>query len=102
MSSDDFDMVSELLQFEPIADKCHQSETYTQNLYAALCDNFLCSSGVGPQQFGWKAAADLASELHGFGHFYCSGSLGHEGFVPEGEVTDEVRFDLSMLGWTVI
>jgi len=102
MSIDHFGMGQELLRFELISEKCYHSEKYSQNLYAALCDNFFWSLDSGPWGLGWKVAADLVCELHGLGDFYCSGRLGHEGFVPEGEVTDEVRSDLSMLGWSVV
>lgn len=98
------DMERELLSCEIIAEKCRASEDYSQNLYAALCNNqffrddarWVCS---------WRQAGAMVADLRGEGDYmdwYCSGISAFDNFVPEGVVTEEVRNDLSLLGWSVL
>jgi hypothetical protein len=85
-----------------IVDKCKYSDIYSQNLYAALCNNrfiydkeeWTCS---------WRFAASIVADLRNYGEdyldWYCSGMGNKEGFVAESIVTDEIRLDLIKLGW---
>lgn len=65
---------------------------YAKALYAALCNNIFekqwsCS---------WRYAGGIVARLRGEDYldYYCSGS--------EGEVTEEIREDLRLLGWKVL
>ena len=94
----------DLLKSDWIADKCKYSMIYSQNLYAALCNNrffydkeeWTCS---------WRFAGGLVADLRNCGEdyldWYCSGIGNKVGFVTEGEVTDEISLDLMKLGWTI-
>lgn len=97
------DLEYDLFHSDWIKNKCLNSSIYSQNLYAALCNNrffyddkeWTCS---------WRYAGGLVSEINGgsdYMDFYCSGISDVNGFVSEGEVTDEIRTDLLRLGWTI-
>jgi hypothetical protein len=45
--------------------------------------------------------ADIRDRGESYLDFYCSGIGGEEGDVGEGFVTDEIKLDLMMMGWTV-
>ena len=86
-----------------IVGKCKSSLAYSQNLYAALCNNLFvkdaCEWGCS-----WRAAGGLASQLREQGDyldFYCSGMAHANGYVAEGVVTEEVRQDIASCGWIV-
>lgn len=95
---------NDLLSSNTILDKCRNSKIYSQNLYAALCNNrffyedneWTCS---------WRYAGGIIADIRQEGDYmdwYCSGiGSNNEGYVGEGEVTDEIRLDLLKLGWTV-
>jgi hypothetical protein len=92
------------------------SETYAQNLYAALCNNEFQPQDVwmvlkdDRWSCTWRHAASIIADIRGdsdYMDWYCSG-MGFwttndvaVGYVPEGMVSSEVREDLSRLGWTV-
>lgn len=93
----------DLLNSIEIKNKCNNSEVYSQNLYAALCNNrfyydnkeWTCS---------WRYAGGLVSEINfhnDYMDYYCSGISNRNGFVSEGFVTDEIRLDLIKLGWII-
>jgi len=91
--------------------------TYSQNVYAAMCN-----MRWQPQEVwsvlkdeywtcSWRGAGGIVADLRGHGEnymdYYCSGIIGEDlsesdprfGFVPEGEVTDEVLADFARIGW---
>lgn len=97
------DLENDLFANETIVSKCKNSSIYSQNLYAALCNNrffyideeWTCS---------WRHAGAIVSEINSgddYLDYYCSGMVNNNGFVPEGFVTDEIRLDLIQLGWVV-
>ena len=117
----------DLLTTEWILDKVRTSDSYAQNLYAALCnvewrkrdlwtelkeENWGCS---------WRYAGGIIADMQQKGDYidwYCSGSGGlnreyegeetneewqkRTGYVPEANVTEEIERDLNKLGWTPI
>lgn len=102
-SGEDFNMEDDLRRSRDISGKCKSSATYSQNLYAALCNNrfrkmereWTCS---------WRQAGGIVAHLCERGDYmdwYCSGLSEAEGHVHEGTLTDEVRHDLSLMGWSV-
>jgi hypothetical protein len=103
--------------------KCKASAAYAQNIYAALCNTQWQKHELFPLIKGylwscsWRRAGRIASELRGEGDYmdyYCSGMGGfnleydaeeeaawmaeHQ-YVPEAEITDEVRADIARLDW---
>lgn len=100
-----FNIIRDLYRSDKILKKLDSFE-YSQALYAALCNNewmpkdtmqILKSEGI---TISWRRAGGIIAELRGIGDymdFYCTG--GSNGFVDEGEITDEIREDLSEIGW---
>ena len=97
------DLEQDLQNNPTILAKINTSEVYSQNLYAALCNNrffyndkeWTCS---------WRMAGGIVSDLrkgNGYMDWYCSGLIFKDGFVGEGVVTDEIRMDLLRMGWVV-
>jgi len=101
-----------------ICDKAKASENYSQNIYAALCNNEFMKLAVMPilknetWSCSWRHAGGVVADMIEMGDYidwYCSGISPeyHEdgsanGFVPEGVVTDEIREDFKKLGWIVV
>jgi hypothetical protein len=106
-----------------ICDKAKASESYAQNIYAAICNNDFTKNEVWPLLQGktwsasWRSAGGIVANMVEEGDYmdwYCSGirnDTGYDpkldikypnGFVPESVVTDEIRDDLLKLGWIVI
>ena len=108
-------------------DKVRATESYAQNVYAALCNNAFQKLEVLPVlrdeiwSCSWRYAGGIVALLRGEGDYmdwYCSGIRGDpkeidyaaaeaQGFdlgryVPESVVTDEIRQDLEQLGWVVV
>jgi hypothetical protein len=108
-------------------DKVRATESYAQNVYAALCNNAFQKLEVLPVlrdeiwSCSWRYAGGIVALLRSEGDYmdwYCSGIHGDpkeidyaaaeaQGFnpakyVPESVVTDEIRQDLEQLGWVVI
>lgn len=96
-------------------DRVRNSETYAQNLYAALCNNEFQKNEVVPilqdkrWSCSWRYAGGLLADMCGKGDYmdyYCSGireqDLPDNGCVPESSITEEIRKDLFDLGWVVI
>lgn len=98
------DLEQHLINNERIVTKCKTSDIYAQNLYAALCNNqFLY--GDKAWTCSWRMSGGIVADIRNCGEsyldWYCSGIGGKEGDVPEGFVTDEIKLDLMMMGWTV-
>lgn len=94
----------DLRRSREISDKCKASEPYSQNLYAALCNNTF-SKGGKRSSFSWRQAASVVAHMRESGDYldwYCSGSVASSDFVPESSVTEEVRADMQSLGWGVV
>lgn len=99
-----------------ILDKVRSSDTYAQNLYAAMCNNEFTKNDVWPilqddsWSCSWRYAGGIIADMREEGDYidwYCSGiGAGYgenhvAGYVPESDVTDEIREDLLKLGWIV-
>jgi hypothetical protein len=105
-------MEYDLLITEWILEKVRNSESYSQNLYAAMCNNEFVKNDVWPilsddrWSCSWRGAGGIISDMRQEGDYidwYCSGIGGDDkNFVNEGHVTDEIRDDLLKLGWLVI
>ena len=115
-----------------ICDKAKASESYAQNLYAAICNNDFTRNDVWPVLQGktwsasWRCAGGIIANMIEKGDYidwYCSGIHNEwsdeeftnatkeqqeiylymkNNFVPESVVTDEIRSDLLKLGWIVV
>lgn len=116
-------MEYDLLTTDWILEKARASETYAQNLYAAMCNNGFIKMEVIPilkqEEWGasWRYAGGIVADMRQEGDYidwYCSGirggSIDDDGtrqsrddkkFVPEGCITDEIRDDLLRLGWSI-
>ena len=118
-------MEYDLRSTEWICDKVKASDSYAQNLYAAMCNMQFQQQQVWPvlkdQRWScsWRHAGGIVADMKEKGDYidwYCSGIAGGDepdvytegydlkakGFVPEGYVTDEIREDLLRLGWVAI
>ena len=102
-----------------ILDKVRTSDTYAQNLYAAMCNNDFQKRDVMPIlkdetcSYSWRYAGGIIADMRQEGDYidwYCSGigeGLGNgdvdrkKGYVSESTVTEEIEQDLLKLGWNV-
>jgi hypothetical protein len=106
----------DLRSTEWICNKAKASDTYAQNIYAALCNQDWQKNEVWPLLKGetyscsWRYAGGIVADMREQGDYidwYCSGIRGEQGidyeppliFVPEGTVTEEIREDFFKLGW---
>lgn len=103
-----------------IVNKAKISDAYSQNIYAALCNNDFTKLAVIPilkeQKWScsWRHAGGIVADMREQGDYidwYCSGigdGLGNgdedgtKGYVPESVVTEEIKQDLQKLGWVVV
>ena len=110
----------DLLSTEWILEKVRASDTYAQNLYAAMCNRDFQKLDVIPilksetWSCSWRHAGGIIADMQQKGDYinwYCSGigdglgngdADGTKGYVGEGRVTDEIRQDLERLGWVVL
>ena len=100
----------DLLNTQWITDKT-EDDVYAQNLYAALCNNqFYKGDMKEPWTCSWRYAGGIVADMkwlatgkaYDYLNFYCSSALSdNPKFVGEGTVTDEVREDLTKMGWRV-
>jgi hypothetical protein len=102
--------------------KVRTSDTYAQNLYAAMCNNEFQKLDVmevlkeNTWSCSWRYAGGIIAHMREKGDYidwYCSG-IRNEGYqddldvpypignVGEGQVTDEIRKDLQQLGWVLV
>lgn len=102
-----------------ICDKAKASDSYAQNLYAAMCNMQFIKLDTMPilknQRWScsWRRSGGIIADMLEKGDYidwYCSGirNDGYDdsldtrypnGYVSEGVVTDEIREDLKTLGW---
>jgi hypothetical protein len=115
-------MEYDLRSNEWICDKAKASDSYSQNLYAAMCNMQFIKLAVIPilkdQRWSasWRHSGGIIADMREQGDYidwYCSG-IGNDdvgygldsrranGYVPEGVVTDEIREDLKKLGWVAV
>ena len=108
-----------------ICDKVRTNTTYAQNLYAAMCNREFQRQAVWTilrndrWSCSWHRASGIIADIRQEGDYlnwYCSGWLtgfnetglcnvdttGTLCYVPEGQVTNEIRTDLALLGWHVL
>jgi hypothetical protein len=113
-------MEYDLRSSQYMLDKVRASDTYAQNLYAALCNNEFQRREVMPilkdETWGcsWRYAGGIIADMREQGDYidwYCSGigsglgngdETGTKGYVPESTVTEEIEQDLLKLGWQVL
>lgn len=117
-----FSLEHELRSDAYICSRVCASDSYAQNLYAALCNNRFQKLDVVSVladdlwSCSWRYAGGIISEIRGTGSYidwYCTGITGGDepevymnntldgGYVAESVVTDEIRRDLLNLGWAV-
>ena len=102
-----FNLEYDLRSSPEILNKARNSEIYSQNLYAALCNNRFF---YGDKEWtcSWRHAGGIIADIRQEGDYidwYCSG-IGSDpnnstGYVGESFVTDEIRLDLIKLGWII-
>jgi hypothetical protein len=124
MESKLFDLEIDMFANEWFRNKVRESESYAQNLYAAMCNNQFVKNDVWPilqderWYCSWRSAGGIIADLREEGDYmdwYCSGIVNvtydtvedekifrTKQYVAEGVVTDEIRQDLLKLGWLVI
>lgn len=120
-------MEYDLLTTNWILEKVRASNSYAQNLYAAMCNRDFQKLDVIPilkdQKWScsWRYAGGIIADMQQKGDYidwYCSGIGGQNfeyegtmteeewktrtGYVPESIVTDEIKQDLKQLGWIVL
>lgn len=89
-----FNLGYDLRSNETLLLKARHSQTYCRDLYAALCNNQFFY-GDKDWSCTWRQAGGIISDMIEKGDYidwYCSGN--------EGFVTDEIKLDLMMMGWT--
>jgi hypothetical protein len=119
-------MEYDLLTTDWILEKVRVSDSYAQNVYAAICNNEFIRLDIIPilkqETWGasWRYAGGIIADMQQKGDYidwYCSGMGGlnrefegeetntqwqsRTGYVPEGCITDEIRNDLQRLGWAI-
>jgi len=113
-------MEYDLRSSEELCNKVKATDTYAQNLYAAMCNNDFQKLDVVPilkeetWSASWRHSGGIIADMREKGDYidwYCSGigdGLGNgdpehtKGYVPEGMITDEIRNDLQRLGWAIV
>ena len=111
----DNDMEWDLRTTAWILEKVRNSDTYAQNLYAAICNNEFQKLDVFPiladktWSCSWRYAGGIIADMRQEGDYinwYCSGirdvDSPDDGYVAESVVTDEIHMDLERLGWRVL
>lgn len=119
-----YNLELDLTSTDWIIEKIKNNESYAQNLYAALCNNQFIKNEVitilkeEAWSCTWRYAGGIIADIKGYGDYldyYCSGignvsydnkadelAFRSRQYVPEGEITDEIRNDLFKLGWIVV
>ena len=122
---DSVSLERDIVQCPSIVAKCKNDNAYAQNLYAALCNIIWYKTtaflpvlkGDNEWSCTWRYAGGLVARIRDNGEdymdWYCSGIAGgdepdvynegvdlkRKGYVPEGEVADQIAQDLKELGW---
>ncbi len=115
-------MEYDLLTTDWILEKVRASDSYAQNLYAAMCNRDFQKLDVIPilkdqtWSCSWRYAGGIIADMQQKGDYidwYCSG-IRNDGYqdnldvatpdqyVSEGLVTEEIEKDLNKLGWIVL
>ena len=110
-------MEYDLRTCDPILKKVRTSDTYAQNLYAAMCNMQFQKLELIPILKGqlwscsWRRSGGIIADMRMQGDYidwYCSGigeglgngdADGTKGYVPESYVTEEIQMDLKEMGW---
>jgi len=92
-----FDLKQDLINNANIKDKCKQAPKYSQNLYAALCNNIFIKNNC-KCSYSIKDAAIIVSSLNDGGD-YDSYNYSLSDFIPEGYITQQIKIDLNKIGW---
>ena len=105
----EYDLEDDMKAAEWFVTKVRDSKSYAQNVYAALCNMQWQRREVMPILKGslwsisWRGAGGLVADLRqcneDYMDRYCSGMSGNDGYVGEGFVTEEIEYDLGLLGW---
>ena len=120
----EYSLENDLCSTDWILNKVRESDSYAQNLYAALCNMQWCKKelwNVLKEDYwhcSWRHSGNIIARMRNEGDYidwYCSGMGGlggmseedesHEqwmertGYVGEGYVTDKIKEDLDRLGW---
>lgn len=107
-------MFEDMMATEWFRTKVRASDTYAQNLYAALCNNSFQKLEpwviLKGDTWGctWRRAGGVVADIREEGDYlnwYCSGIIDDKspkGYVSEGVVTEEIAEDLRKLGWQVL
>jgi len=98
-----------------ILEKARTSDAYSQNLYAALCNNDFVKRDLWPllkEEYwhcSWRHAGGIIADMREEGDYidwYCSGIQNDDyltnGYVAESVVTEEIEKDLYKLGWLIV
>lgn len=125
----DRDLEYDLWNSPEFLEKIRTRKDYAQNVYAALCNMRWQPAEVIPiltdeyWSCSWRSAGGMVADFRrsvtkeDYMDWYCSGMGGFSSladeteeeskeymdkkkYVPEGEVTDEIREDFFKLGWT--
>lgn len=116
-----FDLEKDIQNDEYIINKIKKSDSYAQNLYAALCNTtwqkieFLNILEGNNWDCSWRHSAGIVAVIRNpiigkYTDYYCSGipadvSLrcgDHFNYVSEGCITPEIKSDLKSIGWKQI
>ena len=112
----------DLRNTEWLVTKVRTSDSYAQNLYAALCNNEFQHNDIISRlcnhlwSCSWRYAGGIVADIRLEGDYidwYCSGMGGllkvdddhishNPHYVAEGQITDEIRSDLFRLGWLAV
>jgi hypothetical protein len=113
------DLEYDLRTTEWILAKARASNSYAQNIYAAMCNmrwQKLDTFPILKDEYwscSWRSAGGIVADMLQKGDYidwYCSGirngvdmggspEEGPAGYVPEATVTEEIRADFQKLGW---
>jgi hypothetical protein len=117
-------MEYDLRSSKELCDKVKASDSYAQNLYAAMCNmtwqrrEFWQELKGETWSCSWRHAGGIIADMREDGDYidwYCSGMGGlnqeydaketyeqwqkRTGYVPESTVTEEIELDMNRLGW---
>jgi hypothetical protein len=112
------DLVKDIYQADWLVDKIRQDYIYSQNVYAAMCNNKFLKLDVIDvlAEYYWTSSwrrngyiiSEIANRNESYLDYYCSSYVNNDEtidddkhLVGEGYVTDEVRQDFLKLGWTI-